>query len=304
MYNKNVMKYLSINICGKTLSWSVIDENLIVEKIHKKKMNDLNANVENFTKAIKGIVVEAEEEYGKINDVALALPGAVDSETSILVQRARWLDKLETKSYLKDLFSDMQQNFHFVNDATSSLIGSSAIGKANKYENVVYFICGTGTGASIKINGKIFQGTNHISGEIGKTQSQGTTVESLLSLPTIIAQASIISGKEIRDHKELNLVLENDSSLKDFMNEWFETFVKTLQNIILYYDPQLIIIQSELYSMPYFSDKDIYEELRIKLGDFVNDNIKIAEVEVGHDSTQLSLVGAVYSLMENKKNKE
>lgn len=293
------MKYISINICGKTISWAVFEKdsyeiigsgNIVVQSV--------NAKISVMTDKLEGIILDQEKIHGEIANVAISLPGAVDRFTGVLVQRARWLDQLVANSVLKEKFSLKNKNFHFVNDASAALIGNSQVGISKDYDSAVYFICGTGVGASVKINGKLYEGKNNITGEIGKVLSHGTTIETMLSLTTMIAQASIVSGEEIEDHHKLYEVSKTNESVKEFLDEWYKRFIESLENIIWFYDPELIIIQSEIYELECFNEKDIKKDLVERLGDHIPYNVQVSSIKVGEESINMSLIGAVVSMKE------
>lgn len=293
------MKYIAFSLCGKTISWAVFEEDSYeLLEFGELIAPSVNTKISIRLKTLENIILEQERKYGAIENVAISLPGAVNRFTGLLVQKARWLDQMAANTILQDAFKLKNKKFHFINDASAALIGNKEVGIASKYKNVVYFVCGTGVGASLMINGKLYDGHNNITGEIGQLYSHGTTVESILSLPTILAQTSIVAGEVIDSHEKLYEVAMRNEAIEEFLREWYKTFIETLKNIILFYDPELILIQSEIYELAYFENKDIKKDLRDKVGETIAENINISRIIVGDESRKFSLIGAVASMKE------
>ena len=59
------------------------------------------------------------------------------------------------------------------NDANACAIAEWRFGAAKGYENAVFLTFGTGMGAGMILNGRIYEGTNGMAGEVGHTRLSG-----------------------------------------------------------------------------------------------------------------------------------
>lgn len=282
---------IALNISGKTISWALISEEHKIIKQGLFEQNLINIRTEDMVSSITKVVQEIEKENGSVETVSISLPGVVNNVTSELIEGARWMKSIEPTTILKDLFKeDSAHEYKFNNDANSALVGFMHENQISKKDNVVYLICETGIGAGLFLNGKIYMGSKFLSGEIGKSKVQGTTVESVLSLSTVLAHASLVTGAPVTNVEELIEARKASEEVSKSIDNWYDSFIEILRNIVLFYDPNIVAITSQIIEAGIFTIEDINRSIAKLFSPKWLKNLKFRLVE-GKSETEYSLIG-------------
>lgn len=167
--------------------------------------------------------------------IGFCVPSTVDVDTGIVYsvtnipswQEVRLKEELERRYGV---------NAFINNDANAFAVGELHFGKGRGYRNLVGIVIGTGLGAGIVINGRLYNGTNCGAGEIGNIAYRGSTIESWCS-GTYLRQASGMDGNMVHamarggDRKALELFATVGTALGEAIL------------IALYaYDPEIIVL--------------------------------------------------------------
>ncbi len=135
-------------------------------KIEKTFCREISAQAD--SDIILSEVIEAIDEIldSSISSIGIGVPGLVDLNNGIIydmVNIPSWkkvhLRKILEKEYKIPVFIN--------NDANCFALGESNFGTGRKYNNLVGIIIGTGLGAGIIIDNKIYNGANCGAGEFG-----------------------------------------------------------------------------------------------------------------------------------------
>lgn len=162
--------YVGIDIGGTNISTGVVDENYQIVGRGKLKTNigrDYKDILADIIETVKLAVADAELENDDIRWIGIGCPGTCNADTGIVEysNNLRWLNV--------PLLSDIEEAFgrktYIDNDANVAAYGEYLAGAAKGAKNAVVITLGTGVGAGIIINGKIFSGSNFAGGEIGHT---------------------------------------------------------------------------------------------------------------------------------------
>ncbi len=291
-------RFLTIRVNGSLINWAVINDEYEVLGVGEKEINNVNIKMDNLLWEYKKIIEQIDEQFGTIVDVLLCIPGAIDSESGKLVRKSRWLSIPEGTNLCELFKSKIDKNFYFINDANAAAIGSTIIGEAKNVTTSVYLINSTGVGLGLVINGKLILGSNNLLGEIGKLEMNGTTVETNLSYRTIMGKTMLITDEEIHDHNDVFRISKNDYRVENLINDWFKSFIRTVESIMLIYDPDLIQIESELLNQNHFSNEYLKEAFLNLTRD--NEKTKTSIIKVGNSEKDklLPLVGALKTYLE------
>lgn len=168
---KSDMKYyLGVDIGGTNISAGVVNENCELLSKQKVKTNSPRPYPEVKEDIISVIELAAEEAdipMEKIRWIGIGCPGTCNRESGIVEysNNLRWLNA--------PLLSDIEESFRkrtFIdNDANVAAYGEYLAGAAKGARNAVVITLGTGVGAGIIIDGKIYSGSNFAGAEIGHT---------------------------------------------------------------------------------------------------------------------------------------
>jgi len=145
--------------------------------------------------AVETLVPQTSAERNLLIGVGLAMPGFIDVQRGVVVSSHRlgWLD-VPIASMIS---SQIGRPVWVDNDVNAYAIAQNLFGLANKAHSVLTVILGTGIGAAMIIDGKIFRGANFRGGEIGFYPPPGSDTRSLserFSLSAMLAEWHALSA--------------------------------------------------------------------------------------------------------------
>jgi glucokinase len=164
--------YAGVDLGGTNIAAGVVDENYNIRSRCGVKTMGLERPFEAVVKDIAHLVEEAVSKAGLdmdgISSVGLGTPSCVNPETRLLVHANNmgWRNVplyAELEKYIK-------KPLFIKNDADCAALGEALAGYAGEYENVLMVTLGTGIGCGMIINGKIFNGCDHMGAEMGHTK--------------------------------------------------------------------------------------------------------------------------------------
>ena len=172
---------------------------------------------------------------GGVSGIGFCVPSVVDVETGVVYSVTNIPSWREVP-----LKTELERRYgvrSFINnDANAFAAGELHFGKARGYRNLVGIVIGTGLGAGVVINGRLYNGTNCGAGEIGNIAYRDSTIEDWCS-GTFLRRASGVDGEEVHDRARAG---------DPFAQELFASLGTALGDailIVLYaYDPEIVIL--------------------------------------------------------------
>lgn len=233
--------------------------------------------------------------------IAVGFDGIVDSENGVLlfpIHNTSWGRNLPARQVLNDQLQDYR---NIIINNGSRLSGYAELLQHSNYaqENVLVITTGSFTGGCVLDHGKLMQGANGFVGEVGHVTVEPSyrsekcacgnygCFEIMISPKTLINYAKEVQGTfqnssliPIRSHLQYEDVFEasnqKDSFACQIMDHIINYFVLLIRDIVLIYDPKIIVLQGiysqagdyfnnalqkEIYSLPFFK---IEKELKIE----------------------------------------
>lgn len=162
--------YIGIDIGGTNISTGVVDENYNIVGRGKLKTKigrsyeEIRADI---IETVNLAIADAKLEPDDIRWIGIGCPGTCNTETGVVEysNNLRWINV----PLLSDIEKAFDKKTYIDNDANVAAYGEYLAGAAKGAKNAVIITLGTGVGAGIIINGKIFSGSNFAGGEIGHT---------------------------------------------------------------------------------------------------------------------------------------
>lgn len=151
------MKYAGIDIGGTKCAVIVGDDNGVKEKI-RFDTTDVNDTLGNITKAA--------EKLGVGEAIGISCGGPLDSKKGIIMSPPNlpgW-DNIEIVKMLEEKFG---VPVGIQNDANACALAEWKYGAGKGCENMIFLTFGTGMGAGLILDGRLYSGTNDMAGEIG-----------------------------------------------------------------------------------------------------------------------------------------
>lgn len=162
--------YAGIDIGGTNISTGIVDENFKIVGKGKLKTNIGRPYEEilcDIIETVKLAVADAKLEMDDLRWIGVGCPGTCNTETGYVEysNNLRW----NNVPLLSDIEKAFNKKTFIDNDANVAAYGEYLAGAAKGAKNAIVITLGTGVGAGIIINGKIFSGSNFAGGEIGHT---------------------------------------------------------------------------------------------------------------------------------------
>lgn len=162
------MLYIGIDLGGTNISTGIVDENgNILVKASTPTMNGRNSEdiLEDMAEISKKLMKELNVTEKDIEAIGVGLPGLIDKKKGVSI----YANNLNFNNI--NIVEEMQKRIdvpcYIENDANCAAIGENVCGVAYGSKNLIYITIGTGLGAGIIINGKVFDGSFGGGGEAG-----------------------------------------------------------------------------------------------------------------------------------------
>ena len=157
---------IGIDVGGTKIAGALVSE---AGDIRGFEMNPVPAKGEQGVRAVeveaRRLLALAEAERCPIDGMGLAVPGAVDSDTGVVL----WAPNLDWENLpLQERFeAAFEVPIRVELDVRATALGAMSSDLARDVRDFVYVTIGTGIGAGIVVNGDLHRGFHSCSGEIG-----------------------------------------------------------------------------------------------------------------------------------------
>ncbi len=294
-------RILAIDIGGSSLKIGVVslDGEILLKDEYKHNFKNIN---ELKSKIIK-IYNDYKEDYD-IKKLTISSPGYVDSNEK-KIHGISALEFLHGNDWLRELEKELMTKIEVENDANCALLAEIWKGNAKGYKNAVCIVVGTGIGASISLEGKIVNGKDFSTGELGSQyiydnkNKRYDIVSKILSTKALVDEANKIC--KIKDGKDFFLKKETNKELDNIFNDYCEKFALFLYNINTSLNPDVILIGGGISNrkevITIILEK--YENIRL-LKDLNPIKLNLKKCLFGNDA---NLVGAVKNYIIQNENK-
>ena len=229
-----------------------------------------------------------------IAGIGIGVPSVVDVEKGIVfnVQNIPSWKEVHVKEILEGRF---QRPVYVNNDANCFVVGEKYFGKGKKYRNLVGVTLGTGLGAGIIIDNRLYSGTNCGAGEFGSISYKDRIIEYYCS-GQFFENVCGIKGRRVYEMARQG----DEESLRIFKE--FGTHVgEAIKTILFAVDPEAIIIGGSVCQSYPFFEKAMWEN--IKTFPYTN-TIDRLVIETS-DQKQIAILGAAalyYDAQQNPKS--
>jgi glucokinase-like ROK family protein len=260
---------------------------------------------------VEEISTASQVTHQELLGIGIGFPGLVDAEKGVSVFTPNW--GWRNVSIRSQLSEKINVPIFMENGAKAMAVGELLFGGGRNVSNFVVLLIGTGVGAGIIVDGKLFRGSGNNAGEFGHTiididgpscrcGSRGC-VEAYIGSNGILSRfhKSMELQAEIPLHEQMlevnnivNQALEGDAFAKKIVDETVQYLGVCVANIVNLVNPGLVLIggwSGLLLGTHYLPEiekvvqnyalKESFEKTRISL------------CELGHDSVAKGAAGVV-----------
>ena len=163
-----------------------------------------------------------------IESIGIGVPGLITKKGKIIkLKNLSCLNNVELKNLLKKKY---KIPIFIDNDANCFALGEKYFGKAKKYKNIVGVIIGSGAGAGVIINNKLYSGTDSGAGQIGEIKFKNRTLEDYCSDKYFLWKYNL-NGLQVFNNKN-----------KKAFDNFGENIAEELLIIIKMFSPEIIVL--------------------------------------------------------------
>jgi len=277
------MKAIGVDLGGTNVRCGLVEDEKIINLL-AKSINSSGTEIEvlnDIFLLLDDLVTD------DIEGIGIGVPSVVDVENGIVydVYNIPSWKSVPIKNILEKRYN---KPVYVNNDANCFALGEKYFGKAKKYNNIVGLIIGTGLGAGIIINGKLYNGTNCGAGEFGMIPFKDDILEHYCS-GYFFKKKYNITGEEL-----YNLAVSKDEFALNVFREYGKNLGEAIKIILYAIDPEIIVMGGSVSkSFKYFKDA-LFETI----SDFgYPKSLEKLKIEVS-DVENVAILGAVGLLMD------
>lgn len=233
------------------------------EELLRRRLPTPQGNYQATLKTIQELVVWAEHELGQRGSVGIGTPGALSQVTGRIKNSNSVC--LNGQPLQQDLEALLERPIRLSNDANCFALSEATDGAAAGAAVVFGIILGTGTGAGIVMEGKVWAGANAIAGEWGHNPlpwpraeeldcpacycGRGGCIETWLSGPGMARDHRQVNG-EILDPETIALRAgRGERSCEATLQRYEERLARSLAHVINLLDPDAIVLGGGLSNL-------------------------------------------------------
>jgi glucokinase len=206
---------------------------------------------------IDEVVAAVEQVFDpEVAGIGVGVPSVVDVEKGIVydVQNIPSWKEVRIKDILENRFG---RPVYVNNDANCFAVGEKHFGKGGRFRHLVGLIVGTGLGAGIILNGRLYSGPNCGAGEFGMILYKDTILEHYASGQFFVRNYGI-RGEEVHSRAE-----RGDPEARAIFDRFGVHLGDALMIIMLAVDPEAIILGGSVSRDFPFFEKAMRERMKV-----------------------------------------
>ena len=288
-------KYLVFDIGGTFVKWAIIDSNYNIIENSKWSYDGKNEGKDLLVKDLSSKIQEVEKNM-KIDGIGISTAGVVAPISQKIMGENFNIKNMENTDFRHELKAATNTFICVENDANAAIMGESTTTDLQSFKNILMITLGTGIGGGIIINGKIYQGTKGIAGEIGHHLYNGERWEYYYST---IGLLRLVKEKTNLDLSTYEILESKDPQIVSILDSWYEGIAHVLANVTILMNFDAIIIGGGISESKLF-DLDL---IRKKMIEFMplepfHDSFKLFKASLGNSA---AIIGMAKVLNEKIK---
>lgn len=299
--NSNRFYLIGVDVGPNTIDCLITDLSGNVLERSSNKLNGELTNVQFLTK-LKDIlhhIIQSITEQEKIIGIGIAMHGVVDVENGISLFAPNL--KLNNIPIKEELEKEFDLVVKVENDARAMALGESWFGQHGNPFSMLVVNIGSGVGAGVVVNGKLYHGANDLAGEVGHMTidingeicdcGNKGCLQTFATGAAIVKRANQISNEPIKSGEEVYKLAKN--GIQEYITILEETgriIGIGLTNLIHIINPELIVLGGGVTKSEKFLLNPIKEEIRNR---GLTKNAMETKVVISSHGDDATLLGAI-----------
>jgi len=258
------MSILGVDLGGTNVRAGLVKNNRLVEVVSSPINNQGSQRdvVDEVFRVIDPLVQKG------LKGIGVGVPSVVDLKRGIVyeVQNIPSWKRVPLKAFLEKRY---HLPVYINNDANCFAVGEKYFGQAKKYDNVAGLIVGTGLGAGVIMNGKLYSGANCGAGEFGMISYKDHNYEYYCS-GQFFKNVYEISGEDLYEKAKGG----EEKALRIF-SEFGSHLGEAVKTILYAVDPDIIILGGSVSRAYRFFSRAMWASIKTFVYSLVLKNIRI-----------------------------
>lgn len=201
--------------------------------------------------AINSIINSIKTLYTKeVKAIGVGITGWIHSKDGIVVQSPNLPKNWHQVPLKKILEHKFKRPVSVDNDANCIALAEAIVGRGKKYSAVMSIILGTGVGAALVIDKKLFRGGRDAI-EFGHIIiNNKSSLESLVSGPAMVAHYYKRTGKKWTSYEIVQAEKTGNKTARAVLKDMSQWLAIGLRNAIYSYSPNVIVLGGGLADVP------------------------------------------------------
>ena len=264
-------RYLGIDIGGTKIGVSLGNGDGIIEKQTKfPTYSTPNENIERMVAEAKALVQDCSScsETAKVNAVGISCGGPLDSKKGIVLSPPH-LQGWHNIPITQILSEELSLPVFLQNDANACALAEWNWGNAKGMDNAIFITFGTGFGAGLILDGRLYEGTTGMAGEIGHIRisksgpfcyGKNGSIESYCSGAGMSLLHEQLFGEKLSAKEICSLAYSNEEKAVKTIECTARKLGYALSILIDLFNPQCIVLGSI-----YTRDMDLFKDIALEV---------------------------------------
>lgn len=227
---------IGIDIGGRHVGMGIVDDE---GKISKKEI--INYSSKDDIKIIFDSINEYISKNSKgIKSIGIGVPGIVNKNKIIYTCNLP-IENLDIKKYIK---TDIP--IYLGNDALCATLAEYHYIDGARYSNYALMTIGTGVGAGIIIDGKVYTGKSGIAGEVGHMVIERDGLKCNCGrrgcFERYVSVAKLLKDTGVESLKEFFYLVEKNANVAKVFDKYLNDLAEGIANIINMYDFEVLVL--------------------------------------------------------------
>lgn len=267
---------IGIDVGGTHVGMGLVSDDGIILKRRNIFYDELTFDAESVFEQINEFVAENEDEA---ENVGIGIPG-LNTGTFINYTCNLPLESFEITDFIKTKLPIFVSN-----DSNCATIAEYEIIDRKMFSNYVLVTLGTGIGAGIILNEKLYTGTTGVAGEIGHMVIDKDGIPCNCGrrgcFERYASVSALLRNTELESLEEVFYLADRNNNIQKIVDSYIQNLAEGLANVINIFDPEMLVLGGSLTEY----EKDFMYKLKSALASLIYNkhtydiNIKVAELK-------------------------
>ncbi len=249
-------------------------------------------------KAALALLGERDIAMDQCSGAGVGIPGTIDRKTGTVVysNNIRW----EQVPVAKLLAGYLPVPIRVANNADCAVLGEASVGAARDCQDVVMLTIGSGVGAGILLDGRLFEGGKLGGSELGHivierngrscTCGRRGCLETYASLTALKRDVEKRCGRMLSIEEIFRLYGQGDAAVSEVVGEYIEKLGTGIVNIVNIFRPQVMLLGGSIAKY----GECLLEPLRemVRKNCFGREHGEVPEIELAAFGEETGMIGA------------